>query len=142
MKTAGMVMLALAEIGSGSATGQRVSLRQLAEAPKDYVGRTIVVSGIGCVDDPKDGFVCVATVGGRAVRIEASVLGAKTRQEIAERLIGACKGLSNLSRPACRVDAEIEPRNAYVDTVETPDGSKAGIVVNSGAIDMYAPKRR
>lgn len=142
MKTVGMVMLALAGMSGAAAAEQRVSARQLAEAPKDYVGRTIVVSGIGCVDDPKGGFVCIATVGGRAVRIEASVLGAKTRQEIAERLIGACKGLGSLSRPACRVDAEIEPRNVITETIETPGGRMPGVLIATAEIDLYAPKRR
>lgn len=142
MKAAAITLMALVEIGTGSPTGVRVSQRQLVDAPKSYVGRKIVLSGIGCVDDAKSGFLCVAIVGGQALRVEAGALGAKTKLEIAERLIGDCKGTANLTRSACRVDAEIEPANAYKDVMETSSGTMPIVVVYSPQIEMYEPRRR
>ena len=141
MKLITVAVLALAEIGMGQATGERVTARQLLQAPKDYIGKTIVIPDIPCVDNPKGGFLCVTIVDGQALRIEASSLGAKTKIEIAERLTQGCKGTANLTRSVCRVDAEIEPKNAYKDIMDTENGSMPIAGIYSGAIEMYSPKR-
>lgn len=142
MKTTAIALAALAGIATAHAAEQPVGLKQLADAPKSYVGRKITVSGIGCVDDPKGGFVCLATVGGQAVRIEATVLGGKTKSPITERLIGDCRGTANLTRPACRVDVEIEATTGYRDVVQTASGTLPVSVLVSPRIDMFAPKGR
>lgn len=141
MKLTAIALIALAEIGSGQATGERVSVPQLMRSPKGYIGKNIVVSNIPCVDNPKGGFLCIVVSDGQALRIEVVVLGAKTNIDIAERLTQGCRGSANLSRPACRVDAEIEPRNEYRDVMVTSDGSMPIAVIYSGSIEMYAPKR-
>jgi hypothetical protein len=142
MKSGLIVLAAATVINSGMPTGERIALRELTESPKAYIGRQIIAPGIGCVDNPKGGFLCVAVVGGQALRIEASVLGARTKVEIAERLTGDCKGTANLSRSACRFDAGIEPTAGYRDTMETPSGSMPITVIVSPSIEMYRPVRR
>lgn len=137
-----VIVLAMFTATAGAAiAAERVTTRQLAGAPKTFVGRTIVVPDIGCVDDPRSGFVCIAIAGGRALRIEASVLGAKTGTTATGRLISDCKGTANLQRPICRFDAEIEPTTAYSDTLDTPQGSMPVSVVRTGQIDLSVPRR-
>lgn len=142
MKSAVVAVLALAEIGTGTMQGEPVSAKAVVQAPKDFVGRTIVLPAIPCVDDPKGGFLCIAIVGGQALRIEAGALGARTKLEIAQRLTGDCKGTANLDRSACRFDAEITPRNAMKDIMETPSGSMPLVLIYSGAIELFTPRRK
>lgn len=97
---------------------------------------------MGCVDNPKGGFMCVEPVGGQMLRIDASALGAGTGSRIAERLIGDCKGTANLSSLVCRVEVEITPRSTHRDMLETSAGSRPIVVVYSGQIDMYEAKPR
>jgi hypothetical protein len=133
--------LGLPEIGRGSSTGERVSVRRLVDDPRTDVGRRIVVPAIACVDNPKGGFVCVATAAGQALRITATSLGPKTRIDIAERLIRGCKGTANLTRAECRVDAEFELTDTFRDVMDTPNGSMPIVVLYSPQIEMYAPRR-
>lgn len=133
--------LALPEIGTGSPTGKPISLRQLAENPRDYVGEKVVLPSIGCVNNPKSGFTCAAIVAGQALRIQASALGPKTRIEVAERLTRGCKGTANVTRAECRVDAEIQPTNVDRDTMDTDEGSRPIVLIYSQQIEMYQPKR-
>lgn len=121
--------------------GAPVSQRDLTETPRAYVGKRIVIRGINCVDDPKGGFLCVAIVGGQALRITASALGAKTALPIAERLIGDCKGTANLTRSSCRVDIEIEPTSGVRDVMDTPNGTMPIAVVVAPQIEMYQPAK-
>lgn len=136
-----ILILALAEIGRGSPTGARITARQLVDNPKAYVEKAVVIPGIACVDPGKGDFLCMMKVGGQVLRIQASGLGAKTNQAIAERLTGDCKGTANLENAACKVDAEFTPRTAVKDTVDTPWGSLPVIEVYAPEIEMYRPKR-
>lgn len=127
----------------GAAVAQeakRIRLRDLVSQPRTYFERPVRLPKMGCVDNPKDGFVCVQQVGGQMLRIEASALGAKTSQRIAERLIGDCKGTANLTRSVCAVEVEIVPRSSSQDMVETERGSVPLLTVYSPQIEMFAPR--
>lgn len=137
MKIVLATTLVLAQLGSGPPEGTKVTAKQLIEAPRLYVGQKIVLDGIGCVDPGKTGFVCTAVVSGQALKIEASILGPKTAQGIAERLIGECKGTANLARPKCRVAIEIEPTSSHRDMMETEAGTMPISVVVSPRIEMF-----
>ncbi|GJD65206.1 hypothetical protein [Methylobacterium frigidaeris] len=136
-----LILLALAEIGAGNATGTRVTPRQFVDNPKAYVEKTVVIPGIACVNPPKGDFLCMMKVGGQVLRIQASGLGPKTNLTIAERLTGDCKGTANLENPACKVDAEFTPRTVVKDAVDTPWGSLPVVEVYAPQVEMYRPKR-
>ncbi|BAQ50391.1 hypothetical protein [Methylobacterium aquaticum] len=137
----GPELILLAQLGAGSPEGARISQRQLVDAPKSYVERRIVIPGIACINPGKGDFLCIAVVAGRALRIEAGLLGAKTALPIAEALIGECKGTANIKNAACVFDAEITPANTMTDMMETASGSMPIVVVYSGQVDLYRPKR-
>src|SRR5262245_49822477 len=99
-----LVMLGVLVIDWAFAQSKTVSLRQLMDAPMDFIGKSIRLPAMSCVDDPKGGFVCVAQVGGRFLKIDAVVLGAMTVQSIAELLISDCKGTANLDNGQCRFE--------------------------------------
>ena len=117
---------------------EKADLRKLVDDPGAYVSKRIRVASISCVDDPKGGYVCMRTVGGQILRIQAEALGAGTEMGIAERLLGDCKGTANLQRTACRVDAEIEPSSGKRDVMDTPGGSMPVTIVEAVDIEMYA----
>lgn len=125
-----------------AAEAERIAFKALVKDPKSYLEKPIRLPAIGCVDNPKGGFLCVDQIGGQMLRISADALGAKTSKKIAESLITDCKGTANLTSAECRVEIEISPRNAYRDTLETPHGSMPIVVIYSGIIDMFAPKGR
>lgn len=136
----GVMMLALAAVGSGVPTGEKVTPQSVISAPARYKGRTIVVTDIACADTP-DGFLCLATAGSKTLRIEAGVLGAATTVEMNEHVIETCKGETALTKTACRFDAEVTPRVATAGTVETPNGPRPGARLYSGDIDLFRPRR-
>lgn len=131
----------LAEFASAVATGQRITPRELVDAPYRYVGKLVVLSDIACVDNPVDGFTCMTTVAGRILRIDAAALGEKTTPEMSRSLIGECKGTANLDRDACRVQAEFTPQTARTLTIDTDRGSQPVVTIYSRRLELYPRPR-
>lgn len=127
----GLVILATCPaLARGSA---EASVRQLLDNPKHYKDEIIVVRRIRCVDPGAAGFICEATDGRRRLRLNGSALGAITEQAIAEKLIGPCKGVAALSRPACTFDAVLTP---------TGFGFEDGVtILHAQEIDLVKPRR-
>jgi len=115
--------------------------RQLIDSPRSFLERTIQVRNVACVDRPRDGFLCIGTFGGKALRIESSALGAQTTGAIAGRLIGPCKGLENLEKPACRFDVEVTPRSVQSEQVMLEFEGIRATRIYSGAIEMREARR-
>lgn len=127
----------IAQEGTDPRSDRRTDLKRLVDDPDVYLRRKIRVPSIPCVDNPKGGYVCMKSVGGQMLRIQAEALGTRTDAVIAERLLGDCKGTANLRRAACRVDADLEPSNGKRDVTETPGGSMPITTIEAPDIDMY-----
>lgn len=87
-----------------AATGECATLSALERSPSKYVGKTIRIKNIACVD-VKSGFLCAGQANGRLIRLESWGLGAPTPSSVAETLISRCKGEAALDRPACKFTA-------------------------------------
>ncbi|ACL55611.1 hypothetical protein [Methylobacterium nodulans] len=138
----GLVLLALAEIGTGAPTVQIVTPRKLIDNPRSYLHQKTLVQNIHCIDVPRGRLICIVPIGGQIIRLEGSALGAKTPLSIAERLTGDYKGTANISNAACVVDVEIEPTSVVKDMLDTPSGSMPLLTVYSPLIEMYRPRGR
>jgi hypothetical protein len=119
-----------------------VTLRDLADNYFTFKNRSIRLSRINCVDPGGAGFLCVAIVDGRAIRIEAFSLGAATAQSIADDLIGACKGTANLQRDKCRFDVIVKPTAISRGMIDTPSGTLSMIEVTAPSIEFIRPEKR
>lgn len=114
-------------------------LAKILRDARAYHGKEVHLQGASCVDKGKGGFVCVLTEKGRPVMISASALGAETITDIAEDLIGPCKGTANLGSRECRFNIQIKPTNSAREMIETTAGSQQVISIYSATIDMYRP---
>ena len=127
-------------VASGSALARNsvaVTVYDLSANPRTYIGTSIKVHGIRCVDPGKAGFLCVASMGNSSLRVEAPILGPSTALPIAERLIGSCKGQSALNRPECQVDISITPT-----AFEQSEGRSTLTTIYASQIEMYDHIRR
>ena len=141
MKTISMALIASATMpGNRPRRAPEMAVKTFAAAINDALSLAMEIDpdvlcyGLG-VDDPKGGYVCVKTVGGQILRVQAAALGTKTDTVLAERLLGDCKGTANLKRASCRVDAEIEPR----DVVRIAHPSARALT--SACLTRRAPRR-
>lgn len=118
-------------------SAQTLTATQAIQDPQSYIGKTIKVGPIGCVDNPSGGFMCLTVARNQGFRVDASLLGEKTKQRIAEKLIGECKGTANLKARECQFDAEITPVDVDRGVVQTPSGSQGIVVITSIKIDLF-----
>ncbi|WP_133769190.1 hypothetical protein [Enterovirga rhinocerotis] len=107
---------------TGSAAADFADAAKVAAAPRPFIGRTIVFQGAQCADTVRGHFRCLIGRGSRSIRIEASSLGPTTSDEIAEKLIGPCKGEDKLASASCRFTIEITVTSA----VSAQAGAKFG----------------
>lgn len=116
---------------------QTLTAAQAIQDPRAYIGKTIKIGPIGCVDNPSGGFMCLTVARNQGFRLDASLLGEKTKQHIAEKLIGECKGTANLRARECQFDAEITPVDVDRGVVQTASGSQGIVVITSVKIDLF-----
>ncbi|KQP16615.1 hypothetical protein [Methylobacterium sp. Leaf93] len=116
-----------------------VSVPDLIANPAKRIGESIVIRRIRCVDPGGAGLVCVAVRGRLTLRIEASLLGPFTKVDIAEKLIGLCKGEAKLDAAACTFDILITPKTTRQD--DGTGGRGTVTVIYGNEIEMYAPRR-
>ncbi len=118
-----------------------MSADQAIRDPRSHIGKTIKIGPIGCVDNPSGGFMCLTIARNQGFRLDASLLGEKTKQRIAQKLIGECKGTANLSARECQFDAEITPVDVDRGVVQTAVGSQGIVVITSMKIDLFERQR-
>lgn len=105
-----------------------------------YLNSLVHLRGAACVDPGGAGFVCVIN-GSEIIQIRGSALGPDTPIDIAEDLIGPCKGTANLTSDKCRFDIEVTPMSARKSMVELGAGTRQVLVLESHMVDMYRPRR-
>lgn len=133
-----LVAIAVMTAFAGPAASQtRLPLRAIVDNPRAAIGENVRFGRVACVDPGGAGFICLAKVGGRVLRVKADYLGASSPQSVAELLIGDCKGTINLDNPVCQFDIVIRPKTANKSMVETPAGSFQAVEVYSPQIDMF-----
>jgi hypothetical protein len=121
---------------------ERPSVPAIAASPQSFVGKSIGFRGASCVDDPKGGFLCLVTGGGRTLLVEAGSLGLAGGNLVAERLVDSCKGREKLISPSCRFDIEIEPRSAQSEATMSEFEGRKLTRLYSGGIEMRIAHRR
>lgn len=120
----------------------RPSIAQIVRNPKSFIGKTIEFQSAHCVDDPKAGFICLLKSPSHTIRIEAGALGMAGGDEVAERLIGPCKGRQNLESSTCQFDIEITPASALTEAAMTEFEGERVTKLYSGVINMRTIRRR
>lgn len=116
---------------------ETITEKHLVDTPKRFIGKEIRIARMGCVDDPKGGFLCLSKVDGQLLRIEASALGVTTSQKIAERMISSCKGTANLASMECEFSIAISPTSAMKTMMDTDSGSIPTTLIYSRLIDLF-----
>lgn len=124
-------------INAGSHAAERVNTAsQLASSPQQYVGKTVRLSRISCIDNPKGGFACVASANGRMLKIDSVALGDATPPAVADRLASNCTGTANLFSTSCDFAATFTPQSASKSMLETADGTMPATVLYVRDIDL------
>lgn len=131
----------LLALAPANLSAQTLKPERAIEDPRSYLGKTVRIGPINCVDNPSGGFICLTVARNQGFRIDASYLGEKTAQNIAEKLIGECKGTANLTSRRCEFEAEITPVGVDRDTVETDRGSRNLVVITSMKIELFSRGR-
>ncbi len=126
------------DVGAGPAGNTQPV--DMAVSPKRFIGKTVVLSDVPCVSDPKAGFKCVLRAGGRFITINASVLGAAASLEAASHLVKQCTGTINIDQPECHYDIRFTVTSAAMQTLDINGKNLQVGAFWANSIDMWRPK--
>lgn len=141
---AGLVAAGLLAVAPTLAqTKAATSEARLISDPRSFIGQTVRVEGVYCVDPgSRGGFRCLKQVGGQMLLVNGSVMGAKTAMSMAELLLGDCKGTANLGSSRCLMAIEFEPTAAIKEMIDTDNGSMQRVTIHTGQLEFFRPAKR
>lgn len=80
----------------------------MADADR-WVGRTVRVAALRCVDEPRGRIACGTSSGGRRLRVEGLALDFQTSTTVRRKLSARCRTDLASASDACTFDVEFKP---------------------------------